>query len=143
MAGRARVSCTVDGTTFPAVEAVFEMNTGQDNAGMPALQTLTTSLQVRFDLHDKEAIPFDKIQKLFNLANVATRDKVKDVKIEYWDDDTKQNVICAFKFKGWISSFRTSNVNTDVGDTTFNHILDIRFTPVVNQANYKEVQISN
>jgi len=122
---------------------VFEMNTGKDNAGMPSLQTLTTSLLVRFDLHDKEAIPFDKIQKLFNLANVATRDKVKPIKIEYWDDDTRQNVICAFKFNGWISSFRTSNVNTDVGDTTYNHVLDITFTPVVNQANYKEVQISN
>jgi hypothetical protein len=140
---RGRVSCTVDGTKFNAVEAVFEMNTQSDQAGMPTLQTFNTSVHIRVDLHDTKNFPFGNIQKIFNLGNVVSRDKIKDCKIEFWEDDKKENVTCTYQFKGWIKSFRTSNTDTDNGGTTFNHVLDIELKPVVNQSDYKEVKIGN
>jgi hypothetical protein len=140
---RGRVSCTVDGTKFNAVEAVFEMNTQCDQAGMPTLQTFNTSVHIRVDLHDTKNFPFGNIQKLFNLGNVVSRDKIKDCKVEFWEDDTMQNVICTYQFKGWIKSFRTSNNDSDTGGNAFNHILDIELKPVVNQSDYKEVKIGN
>jgi hypothetical protein len=140
---RGRVSCTVDGTKFNAVEAAFEMNTQSDHAGMPTLQTFNTSVHVRVDLHDTKNFPFGNIQKIFNLGNVPTRDKIKDIKLEFWEDDDMKNVICSFQFKGWVRSFRTSNTGSDTGNATYNHVLDVVFTPVVNQSDYKEITIGN
>jgi len=140
---RGRVSCTVDGTKFNAVEALFEMNTQSDHAGMPTLQTFNTSVHVRVDLNDTKNFPFGNIQKIFNLGNVPTRDKIKDIKLEFWEDDDMKNVICSFQFKGWVRSFRTSNVGGDTGGAAFNHVLDLVFTPVVNQSDYKEIKIGN
>jgi len=124
------------------VEAIFAMHTSADPSGMPMMQTLNTSVQVRIDLHDTQNIKFQSLKKLFDLSNVATREKIKDMKIELWDDDSKQNVICSFKCKAWISSFRVSNVGGDTG-ATYNNCLDIVFTPVHNQANYQEITLGN
>src|SRR5215471_5649091 len=140
---RGRCSCTVDGTKFNALDAVFEMNTQSDQAGMPTLQTFSTMVHVRVDLNDTTNFPFSNIQKIFNLGNVPTRDKIKDIKLEFWQDDDMKNVICSYQFKGWIRSFRTSNTGSDTGGTSYNHILDLVFTPVVNQADYKLITIGN
>jgi hypothetical protein len=137
-----RVSCTVDGTKFNAVEAVFELNTEKTPDGMPKLQTFSTAVHVRVNLNDTKNFPFGNIQKLFNLGNVPTLEKIKDIKIEFWEDDDMKNVVCTYQFKGWVSSFRTSNVGSDTGDR-FNHVLDLVFTPVVNQSDYKEIKIGN
>ena len=34
-------------------------------------------------------LPHSSLKKLFELANVVTRDKVKDIKIEFWKDDAE------------------------------------------------------
>jgi hypothetical protein len=138
-----RVNLSYDGTAVSVVEANFIMNTQKDPAGMPVMQTLTTTVQVRIDLHDDQNIPFQTIKKFFDLSNVATREKIKDLKLEFWKDDSKKDVICSFKCKAWISSFRVSNTGGDVGGSTYNNVLDIEFTPVHNQANYQEITLGN
>jgi hypothetical protein len=138
-----RATLSFDGEKLDVVEAIFAMNTQKDPAGMPVMQTLSTSVQVRIDLHDDKNVPFGTLKKLFDLSNVATREKVKDMKMELWKDDAKKDVVCSFKCKAWISSFRVSNVGGDVGGTTYNHLLDIEFTPVHNQANYQEITLGN
>jgi hypothetical protein len=138
-----RVNLSYDGTAVSVVEANFIMNTQKDPAGMPVMQTLTTAVQVRIDLHDDQNIPFQTIKKFFDLSNVATREKIKDLKLEFWKDDSKKDVICSFKCKAWISSFRVSNTGGDAGGTTYNNVLDIEFTPVHNQANYQEIVLGN
>lgn len=140
---RGRVSCTVDGTKFNAVEAAFEMNTQSDQAGMPTLQTFSTLVHVRVDLNDTKNFPFGNIQKIFNLGNVPSLSKIKDIKLEFWEDDEMKNVICSYQFKGWVRSFRTSNTGSDTGGTAYNHVLDLVFSPVVNQSDYKEIKIGN
>jgi hypothetical protein len=136
-----RVSITIDGTKFNAVDAVFAMGTQKDAAGMPVLQTLSTAVHVRVDLNDDKNIPYSTIEKLFKLGNVPDRTKIKEMKVEFWKDDTMQDVICSYKFKGWISMFRTSNQAN--GTTGFNHLLDVELTPIVNKENYQEVTIGN
>lgn len=136
-----RVSVTIDGTKFNAVDAVFSMGTNKDAAGMPVLQTLTTAVHVRVDLNDDKNIPYATIEKMFKLGNVPDRDKVKDMKVEFWKDDRMQDVICSYKFKGWISMFRTSNQAN--GATGYNHLLDMELTPIVNTQNHQEVTIGN
>ncbi|HKQ93939.1 MAG TPA: hypothetical protein VJZ77_24985 [Blastocatellia bacterium] len=137
-----RATLTFDGEKIDVVEAVFAMHTAADPSGMPMMQTLNTTVQCRIDLHDIQNIKFQTLKKLFDLSNVATREKIKDMKIELWDDDSKQNVICSFKCKAWISSFRVSNIGGDTG-ATYNNVLDIELRPVHNQANYQEITLGN
>jgi hypothetical protein len=138
-----RVSVTIDGTKFNAADAAFSMNTQKDHAGMPVLQTLNTSVHVRVDLNDDQNFPFGSIQKLFTLGNVPSREKIKEVKVEFWKDDAMKDVICSYKFKGWISLFRVSNIGSDTGGSTYNHVLDIELTPIINKENYQEITIGN
>jgi hypothetical protein len=134
-----RANLSFDGTAVSVVSADFSMTTSSDPAGMPMMQTLVTSVSVSIDLHDDKNIPFQTLKKFFDLSNVATREKIKDLKLEFWKDDSKKDVICSFKCKAWISFFHVSNT----GGTTYNNVLNIVFTPVHNQANYQEIQLGN
>jgi hypothetical protein len=136
-----RVSVTIDGTKFNAFDAVYAMGTQKDASGMPVLQTLSTAVHVRVDLNDDRNIPFGTIKKLFDLSNVPDRSKLKEMKVEFWKDDKMDDVICSYKFKGWISMFRVSN--QDNGTSGHNHVLEMELTPIVNKENYQEVAISN
>ena len=147
-----RVSITVDGTKFNAIEAVYEMTTQKDAAGMPVLQTLDTNVKVWIDVFDDKNAPFDTIKKLFDLANVPDRSKLKEMKIEYWKDDRMEDVICSYKFKGWISRFELYNpvlalpnhpLVTDAAGRVYNHVLFLEMEPIVNKENYQEVSIGN
>ena len=134
-----RVSVTVDGTKFNAIEAIYSMATQKDAAGMPVLQTLATGVHVRVDLNDDKNIPFGTIKKMFDLGNVPDRSKLKEIKVEFWKDDTMEDVICTYKFKGWISMFRVQNA----GGGNYNHLLEMELTPIINKENYQEVTIGN
>jgi hypothetical protein len=95
---------------------------------------------VKVDLNDEKIVPFATIKKLFELGNVPTREKIKEIKVEFWKDANMKDVICSYKFKGWISLFRTSNV---ASDKDLNHMLDLEITPVINKENYQEITIGN
>jgi len=138
-----RCCVTIDGMKFNVVDATFEMNTEKDKACMPVLQSLTTAVHCMVDLNDDKNFPFGHIKKLFDLGNVPTRDKIKDCKVEFWKDDTMKDVICSYKFKGWISHFRTSNVGNENGDRHYNHVLKFTLTPVINKENYQEITLGN
>ena len=137
-----RATLTFDGEKIDVVEAIFAMHTAADPSGMPMMQTLNTTVQCRIDLHDTQNVKFQTLKKLFDLSNVATREKIKDMKMELWNDDSKKDVICSFKCKAWISSFRVSNIGGDTG-ATYNNVLDIELRPVHNQANYQEITLGN
>jgi hypothetical protein len=127
---------------------------------MPQMGSLTTEIRVWADFHDDQNLPFSTIKKFFDLANVVTRDKIKDMKIEFWKDDSHQDALCSYSFKGWISRFETSNppdsstaMNLSNGDSsekqfqgiapTLNHMLAIDLEPVLNQQNFTDIKMSN
>jgi len=155
MAAPYRSTLTVDGEKFDAVSVSVSFNTLKDRAGMPEMGSLTTSIRAYIDFHDDQNMPHSVLKKLFDLANVVTRDKIKDVKIEFWKDDAKQDALCSYSFKGWISRFETCNPmtssaaggsggGTDLSPySTINHLLIIELEPVLNQQNYKEITMSN
>jgi len=144
-----RSTCTIDGNKFDAVESCVAFHTAKDRAGMPQMGSLKTSIYVVIDFHDDKNMPFSTISKLFDMANVVTRDKVKDIKIEFWKDDSHQDALACYKFKGWISHFQTCNPTG--GDTStstteappLNHMMILYLEPVMNQQNFQEIALSN
>ena len=146
-----RSTVTVDGTKFNAASVVVAFSTDQDSAGMPQMGSLQTDIRVWVDFHDDTNLPHAALKKLFDLANVVTRDKVKDMKIEFWKDDAHQDALCSYSFKGWISGFHTSNPGSGTMVTTanpdnlggMNHLLVLDLEPALNQQNFKDVQMSN
>jgi hypothetical protein len=153
MAAPYRSTVTVDGTKFDAISTQVIFNTMKDRAGMPEMGSLTTTIRVWIDFHDDTNLPHSALKKLFDLSNVVTREKIKDVKIEFWKDDSHEDALCSYSFKGWISRFETANplpmaspqTSAASADptSTVNHLLTIDLEPAINQANFKEITMSN
>lgn len=148
-----RCTVTIDGTKFNAVATSVRFTTEKDRAGMAQMGSLRTSIRVWGDFHDEQNLPNSTLKKFFDLANVVTRDKIKDMKIEFWKDDSHQDALCSYSFKGWISRFETSNPHLLTradgnGDhpgapDNLNHMLVLDLEPALNQANFKEITMSN
>lgn len=159
MATPSRCTVTIDGTKFDAVSTSIKFGTEKDKAGMPQMGSLTTEIRVWADFHDDKNLPFATMKKFFDLANVVTRDKIKDMKIEFWKDDSHQDALCSYSFKGWVSRFETANpsgatrtINLHNGDgekafqgiaPQLNHMLVLDLEPVLNQENFTDVKMSN
>jgi len=152
MSSPLRSTVTVDGNKFDALASSVRFATLKDRAGMPEMGTLSTAIKIYVDFHDDTNIPHSILQRLFTLANVVTRDKIVDMKIEYWKDDAKKDALCSYKFKGWISRFETGNplpTSTPDGNTdssshsTVNHLLTLELEPAMNQQNFKDISMGN
>jgi hypothetical protein len=145
MASPYRCTVTIDGTKFEAVSAQVVFTTDKDHAGMPEMGSLRSRIRVWADFHDDKNLPYSSLQKFFELANVATRDKIKDMKIEFWKDDTHEDALCCYKFKGWISNYEVSNPPLQMagGGEALNHMLVMDLEPVMNQQNYPDIQLTS
>jgi hypothetical protein len=141
----ARVKVTFGGQSFLVMDAEFIINTNYDQAGMPVMGTISTSVAFCVDLHDTNNFSFSTLKALFDLANVPTRDKIKEFKVEFLkDDDSKKNdVICSYHGKGWISSFRTSNVGGENGSRTHNHLLHVVVKPALSEGMAQDITLGN
>jgi hypothetical protein len=148
-----RCTVTIDGTKFNAVATSVHFTTEKDRAGVAQMGSLRTAIRVWADFHDDTNLPHSSLSKFFNLANVVTRDKIKAMKIEFWKDDAHQDALCTYSFNGWLSRFETSNphtlANPDGNDEhpappgDLNHMMVLDLEPALNQANFKEVTMSN
>jgi hypothetical protein len=152
MANPYRSTITIAGKKFDAVSTQVVFNTLKDRAGMPEMGSLSTSIRVWVDFHDDVNMPNGTLKELFELANVVTREKIKEMKVEFWKDDSKQDALCSYSFKGWISRFETSNLMPDAApqssgstlpQSTINHLLVMDLEPALNQQNFKEISMSN
>src|SRR5271169_2723114 len=104
-----RCTVTIDGTKLHAVSSSVRFSTEKDKTGVAQMGSLSTGIRVVANFHDDDNLPNSALKKFFDLANVVTRDKIKDMKIEFWKDDAHQDALCSYGFKGWISRFETSN----------------------------------
>jgi hypothetical protein len=159
MAAPYRCTVTIDGTKFDAVSTSVTFATDKDKTGMPTMGSLITEIRVWADFHDDKNLPFGTIKKFFDMANVVTRDKIKDMKIEFWKDDSHQDALCSYAFKGWISRFETSNdkeftKGMDLGDEdehkaflglapALNHMLVLDLEPTLSQEHFGDLKMSN
>jgi hypothetical protein len=152
MSNPLRSTVTVAGNKFDALASSVRFATLKDRSGMPEMGTLSTAIKIYVDFHDDTNLPYSTLQQLFNLANVVTRDKIVDMKVEYWKDDAKTDALCSYKFKGWISRFETGNpLPTSTPDggvdsssySTINHLLTLELEPAMNQQNFKDITMGN
>lgn len=137
MARPSITTVTIDGNKFDAVSSNIALSTVSDTSGMPTMGTLSCSIQVTVDMHDDTNLPYSVLQGLFDLANVVTKDKIKDIKIEFWKDDAKQDALCTYSFKGWINHFSTGS-----GDGA-NHTLALSLQPALDKQNFVDLRMSN
>jgi hypothetical protein len=128
---------TIDGDKFNAISAHVGISTAHDHSGMPMMGSLSCSIEVIVDIHDNVNMPFATLHKLFDLANGVTRDKIKDVKIEFWQDERQQDAICTYNFKGWISNFRTISGHGE------NHLQELSIQPALDTKNYIDLKMGN
>jgi len=138
MASPSVTTVTIDGDKFDALSASVSFSTASDNAGMPMMGSFNSSIEVIVDLHDNKNLPFSTVKKLFELSKVVTKDKIKDVKIEFWQDENRQDVLCSYAFKGWISHWHTGS-----GGNSTNHKLVLSLQPAIDTSNYNDLRISN
>lgn len=82
-------------------------------------------------------MPFANLSKLYALSILTTRDKIKDIKIEYWVDDGQKDAICTYTFRGWISLFSTSS-----GQGT-NHTLRLNLQPELDAKQFADIKLGN
>ena len=149
-----RCTVTIDGTKFDAVATSVKVTTDKDRSGSAQMGSLATNIRVWADFHDDTNLPHASVKKLFDLANVVTREKIKDMKIKYWKDDSHQDALASYSFKGWISRFETSNPHeiasssaADDGHPSapadVNHLLVLDLEPALNQQNFSEIKLGN
>jgi hypothetical protein len=148
MANALRSTVTIDGNKFDALSTVVGFSTQKDRSGMPEMGSLATDIKVYIDFHDDNNVPQSTLKRLFELAHVVTRDKVVDMKIEYWKDEAKKDALCSYRFKGWISRFETSNPLTGQNGNAppvapTNHLLTLELEPSMNQQNFKDISMGN
>lgn len=155
MATPSRCTVTIDGTKFDAVSSNVQFTTDKDRSGVPQMGSLSTMIRVWADFHDDKNLPFSAIKKMFDLANVVTNDKIKPMKIEFWKDETRQDALCSYSFKGWVRRFETTNpIELDGLDKEveaqfrsimpdLNHMLVLDLEPAMNQQNFKDIKMSN
>jgi hypothetical protein len=157
MAG-SRVSVTIDGKKFAAIQVIMGVSTQKDQNGKPLKESFSTRVRVWADISDQKNVPFATLNSFFTLANVPTSDSFKDMKVEFWKDDkVGGDVICSYQFKGWIGKFEAYNpvANQDMtgnsgggaggygGLAAYNNVLYIELEPVVDLTNYGSVKLSN
>jgi len=130
-------SVTIDGEKFNALSAHVGLETHHDGFGLPTMGTKRTIINCVVDIHDTTNMPFATLQKLYTLADGVTRDKIKDIKIEFWQDENQSDAICVYSFRGWISAFHVS------GGGGVNHLLNINLQPELDREQFVKLTLSN
>jgi hypothetical protein len=157
MAG-GRVSVTIDGKKFKAIQAMLGVSTQKDQNGKPLKETLTTRVRVWADISDQKNLPFGTLKGFFDLANIPIAEKFKEMKVEFWKEDKVDgDAICCYQFTGWIGKFETYNPIPSQDMTAsgnaessgygglgkYNNILYMELEPIVDTEKYGSVQLSN
>jgi hypothetical protein len=137
MASPCNTTITVDGAQLNAFSTQVGLAAVSDANGMPSMGSLTSAMDFSADMHDTVNVPFSTVRKYFDLANVPTKDKIKDIKIEFWKDEHRKDPIFTLSFRGWVSSWCVSSGGGS------NHVLSISLQPTLNQQNYYDLQIGN
>lgn len=140
MGPAARPSVTtvkIGDSKFNAVSVSLGMTTASSAGGLPLMGSLRTSIEVVLNAHDTVNLPFSSLKDLFELAKIVTRDKVKDITIWFWTDESQSDAICSYNFQGWISHFQVHSA----GDG--NHTVVMSLQPTLDQQNYPVIDMSN
>ena len=137
MAMPRNTTVTIDKQKFNALSTHFEVATRHDGIGMPLMGQTACAIDVVADIHDDRNVPFPVLKSLFDLSHTMTKDKIKDIKLEFWKDDNAEDVICSFSFRGWISRFAIQ------GGDGGNHILSLAIQPTITPNQFIDIAVGN
>jgi hypothetical protein len=144
-----KVTFKIDSLKIDVAEATFLINAQKTDLGIPKMELPIVLANVRINLNDGKNIKREDIQKLFDLSTALDKtDRIRDITLEFWTDLSQKNPTAAYQFKGWISSFRTSNVAGDFDKNgrdrgQYNHVLDLELTPDTTEGNFKSLKFGN
>ncbi len=127
----------IDDVKFDALSVSLGFSTLSTVVGMPLMGSLQTSIEVVADAHDTVNLPFGNLKTLFELGKIVTRDKIKQITLWFWTDETQSDVICEFTFQGWISHFQIHSAGGG------NHTVVMSLQPTLDQQNYPVIDITN
>jgi len=99
--------------------------------------TTKTSIEVSADIHDDANVSFSVLKNLFELSHTMTRDKIKDIKLEFWKDESQNDAVCTYSFRGWISKFSI------VSGEGSNHTLALSFQPALDSKQFATFNVGN
>lgn len=134
--GRPSVSSlTIDGDKIWCQSISVGLTTQPNRAGKPAIGAFHVHIEAVVDLHND--ITFDVLKKLFDLAKIVTSDKIKPIVIEFWTDESHNDVVCSYSLDGWISHFQTHSGGGG------NHTLVMTIQPTLDQQNVFSLDMSN
>ena len=128
---------TIDGAKFNAMSVTVSISTQSEVTGIPMMGSFQPHIDVVVDLHDDTNLNYASLKKLFDLARVVTKDKIKDMKIEFWKDDKADDVICTYTLQGWISHFQTQSSGPG------NHRLLMSLQPMLDAQNVFVLDMGN
>jgi len=128
---------TVDGNKFNAESVHVGIETVHHHDGMPMMGVPRYIFECNADAHDTKNLPFGTLSRLFDLANIVNREKIVDIKIEFWQDENQRDVICTYSFHGWISEFHTT------AGSGGNHSVHMTFVPTLDKNQYVDVKMGN
>ena len=137
MANPAISSVTIDGARFNALSVHMGVGTEHDGTGLPVIGSIRCTIDVVVDVHDTTNLPYATLQSLFAMANGVTRDKIKTIKIEYWQDDSQSDAICTYTFEGWLSNFALGSGGGQ------NHLLHLSLQPKLDDKQFINIVMGN
>ncbi len=132
-----RTTIEIGDLRFNALAAHVGFSTVHDHTGMPMMGSLMSIITATVDLHDTNNVPFAMLQQLFDLGNLVTRDKIKDIAVSFWVDELQQDAICVYRFRGWVSHFAT------ISGEGSNHLLSLSLQPALDTQQFVKVAMSN
>jgi hypothetical protein len=132
-----QTTVSIAGKKFNAYSAHFGISTDHEGKGQPTMGTLMCSIDFQVDINDTGNMPYATLQTIFDLANIVTKDKIVDMKIEFWNDDGKKDVVCSYTFRGWICHYSISSAGSN------NPMLSLSVHPELGTKQFFNFQMGN
>lgn len=152
MVQRPRIATAAIGDLkFDVIGAHFGVQT-QSNGypGVPNLPSIGTSIVVLVNLNDQLNLPFAALRQLYAWSCDVSKEKIKDMVLTFWSDDSADNVICRYTFRGWISSYSTTSGEsrgatggTGGVSSGLNHLLTLAIQPELDSNAFLKVELGN
>lgn len=118
-----KTTVQIDDMAFNTYSANFVWTTKVDRQGLPLMGSLDGGLELEVDIHDRDNLPWKALQRLLHTLIPPVRKNMSPIKITYWQDDSRQDAICAIEFTGLVTSWCISNSPGQ------NHILKLLVKP--------------
>jgi hypothetical protein len=107
-------------------------------AGMPQMGSVEANISFQIDLNNiTQTDSFTVVKTLFDLCNRPGKADIRPIKIDFWKDQSRQDVHLSMKFDGWISSW---HVSSGYGH---NHVLAVSLQPKLDPQHFIKVDLSN